>query len=81
MNSNNNELLALQNKENMQKLLTDAENRFDKKYMTPNQFWSGAQQLIGAPHIEEVEPYEEPDDDDFAETKKGVVATTAVDFH
>jgi hypothetical protein len=85
MANNNNEIMTFQNKENLKNLITDAENRFDKKYMTPNQFWSGYQQLIGAPQIEEVddEPYEEDNyddddyDDDFGDSKKGVVSTTA----
>jgi hypothetical protein len=76
MNSNNNELLALQNKENMQKLLTDAENRFDQKYMTPQNAYQRFQQLMGGvENIDEVD--DEPDEDDFGNNKRGVVSTTA----
>jgi hypothetical protein len=65
---------------------TDAENRFDKKYLTPENGYYRALQLMGAPYIEEVKP----DDDDFGDNKGSVVSTTAgsdnfhaevIDFH
>jgi hypothetical protein len=66
--------MTFQNKENLKNLITDAENRFDQKYMTPKQFWSGYQQLTDGPHIEEVD--DESDDDDFGDNKRGIVSTT-----
>jgi hypothetical protein len=73
MANNNNEIMTFQNKDNLQKLLTDAENRFDKKYLTPENGYYRALQLMGAPYIEEVKP----DDDDFGDNKGSVVSTTA----
>jgi hypothetical protein len=63
----------------------DAENRFDQKYMTPNQFWNGIQQLSDKPFVQEVDQLtgdlydiydDDPTDDDFGNNKRSVVSTT-----
>jgi hypothetical protein len=68
--------MTFQNKENLKQLITDAENRFDQKYMTPQNAYQRYQQLMGrVENIDEVDG--EPDDDDFGNNKRGVVSTTA----